>query len=158
MLIYNASEIDDMQASRIAAYYEAVLWEMGQMPTARYEEAKLLSAEEQQLFRLWNQTQQAYPSASYVYQWFEAQCEQHPDTLAVVFEDQQLSYRELNMRANQLAHYLRMHGVGSETLVGIYDGTLCRSSGGRLWSAQSRWRLYSPRSCLPAGAPSLYAG
>ena len=42
-----------------------------------------------------------------------------PDAIALVFEDQQLTYRELNNRANQLAHYLQKLGVGPETLVGI---------------------------------------
>jgi amino acid adenylation domain-containing protein len=50
---------------------------------------------------------------------FEAQVEHTPDAVAVVFEKQQLTYRELNERANQLAHHLRAVGVGVETLVGI---------------------------------------
>ena len=45
--------------------------------------------------------------------------ERTPDAVAMVFEDQQLTYRELNARANQLAHYLRKQGVGPEVLVGI---------------------------------------
>jgi non-ribosomal peptide synthetase component F len=47
------------------------------------------------------------------------QAEQTPDTIAVVFEDEQLTYGELNRRTNQLAHYLRTLGVGPEVLVGI---------------------------------------
>ena len=46
--------------------------------------------------------------------------ERSPDTVAVVFEEEQLTYRELNSRANQLAHYLQKLGVGPEVLVGIY--------------------------------------
>jgi amino acid adenylation domain-containing protein len=52
-------------------------------------------------------------------QLFEAQVERTPHALAVEFEDQRLTYRELNCRANQLAHYLRARGVGPEVLVGI---------------------------------------
>jgi len=50
---------------------------------------------------------------------FEARVEQMPDAVAVVFENQQLTYRELNTKANQLAHYLQRLGVTTETLVGI---------------------------------------
>ncbi|RPI88778.1 MAG: amino acid adenylation domain-containing protein, partial [Chloroflexi bacterium] len=50
---------------------------------------------------------------------FEEQAERTPDAIAVVFEDQQLTYAQLNARANQLAHYLRKQGVGPEVLVGI---------------------------------------
>ncbi len=54
-----------------------------------------------------------------LYQMFEAQVEQTPDAIAVIFENKQLTYRHLNQRANQLAHHLRTLGVGSEILVGI---------------------------------------
>src|SRR5437762_3053254 len=50
---------------------------------------------------------------------FEEQVERTPNTLAVVFEVANLTYQELNNRANQLAHYLQSRGVGPETLVGI---------------------------------------
>src|SRR5262249_39586784 len=50
---------------------------------------------------------------------FEEQVKRTPDSVAVIFEDQQLTYKELNTRANQLAHYLRNLGVGPEVLVGI---------------------------------------
>ncbi|MFN6572456.1 amino acid adenylation domain-containing protein [Dendronalium sp. ChiSLP03b] len=54
------------------------------------------------------------------HKWFETQVEQKPDAVAVIFADKQLTYRELNHRANQLAHYLQAMGVGAESLVGIY--------------------------------------
>jgi len=53
------------------------------------------------------------------HQLFESQVEQTPDAVAVVFEEEQLTYQELNHRANQLAHHLRHLGVGPEVLVGI---------------------------------------
>ncbi|MHC5825136.1 MAG: AMP-binding protein, partial [Nostoc sp.] len=71
-----------------------------------------------QLLVDWNQTSTDYPS-SCIHQLFQAQVEQTPNAIAVVFEDQQLTYQELNIRANQLAHYLRSLGVGPEVLVGI---------------------------------------
>ena len=54
-----------------------------------------------------------------LHQLFELQAEQYPDAIAVAYEEQQLTYGELNRQANQLAHYLRSLGVGAETLVGI---------------------------------------
>src|SRR5439155_10153737 len=66
----------------------------------------------------WKETKRNYPDKR-IHELFEEQVERTPDATAVVFEDQQLNYRELNKRANQLAHYLRKLGVGPEVLVGI---------------------------------------
>ena len=67
----------------------------------------------------WTDTTVAYPRETCVHELFEQQVERTPDAVAVVFEDQELTYRELNERANQLAHYLRSRGVGPGTLVGL---------------------------------------
>ena len=56
---------------------------------------------------------------SFIHQLFEAQVEQTPDNIAVTFENESLTYQELNEKANQLAHYLQSIGVKPETLVGI---------------------------------------
>ena len=66
-----------------------------------------------------NNTEREFPDDKCIQQLFEAQAERTPQAPAVVFEDQQLTYGELNQRANQLAHYLRKQGVGLEVLVGI---------------------------------------
>jgi surfactin family lipopeptide synthetase A len=79
----------------------------------------LTTAERQQLLVEWNQTAAAYPNRS-IPQLFEDQVERSPDSIAVIFADQQLTYRQLNDRANQLAHYLRSRGVGKDVLVGLY--------------------------------------
>lgn len=75
--------------------------------------------EEQQLRIEWNQTQTAYPQARWLPQLIEDQVEQTPEALAVIFAGQRLTYRELNSRANQLAHYLQEAGVGPDVLVGV---------------------------------------
>src|SRR6185503_1371541 len=54
-----------------------------------------------------------------IHQMFEQWVDKNPDAIAVKFEDQHLTYRELNARANQLAHYLKMLGVGRDVLVGL---------------------------------------
>jgi amino acid adenylation domain-containing protein len=79
----------------------------------------LTEVEQQQLLFEWNNTQADYPLDKCIHQLFEEQVERTPDNIAVVFEDQQLNYRELNARANQLAHYLQNLGVGPDVLVGI---------------------------------------
>ncbi len=66
-----------------------------------------------------NQTQADYPMNQCIHQLLESQVELTPDNIAISFEDQQLTYRELNCRANQLAHYLQTLQVGPEVLVGI---------------------------------------
>ena len=61
-----------------------------------------------------------YPSQFCLHQLFEQHAERTPDAVACVFEEQQLSYGELNRRANQLAHYLKKRGVGPGQRVGIF--------------------------------------
>jgi amino acid adenylation domain-containing protein len=76
-------------------------------------------AERQQLLVQWNETAIDYPRDKCVHELFEAQVERTPTAVAVVFENERLTYAELNERANQLAHRLRRMGVGPEVLVGI---------------------------------------
>src|SRR6266516_4584723 len=66
-----------------------------------------------------NGTASEYPADKCIHELFEEQVERAPDSVAVVFEGQRLTYSELNRRANRLAHYLRKLGVGPEVLVGI---------------------------------------
>nr|WP_238360613.1 non-ribosomal peptide synthetase [Iningainema tapete] len=80
----------------------------------------LLSEEERHLILVeWNNQKVDYPKDC-IHQLFEAQAERTPDLIAVVFQDEQLTYLELNQRANCLAHYLQKQGVTSDVLVGIY--------------------------------------
>ena len=67
----------------------------------------------------WNETAAAYPSEQCLHELFAAQAARTPDAVAVVYEDQQLSYGELDRRSNQLAHHLRGLGVGPEVVVGL---------------------------------------
>ena len=75
--------------------------------------------EKQQILLEWNDTEADYPRDKCIQQLFEVQVEQTPEAVAVVCENGQLTYRELNRRANQLAHFLQKLGVGSESRVGI---------------------------------------
>jgi amino acid adenylation domain-containing protein len=79
----------------------------------------LTTAERHQLLCEWNETRAEYPADECIHQLFEAQVERTPHALAVMFEDEQVSYAELNARANQLAHHLQRLGVGPEVTVGL---------------------------------------
>ncbi|MFN6478153.1 non-ribosomal peptide synthetase [Nostoc sp. DedQUE07] len=79
----------------------------------------LTQVEQQQLLVEWNDTQVDYPFDKCIHQLFEEQVERTPNAVAVIFDNQQLTYQQLNCRANQLAHYLQSLGVTADTLVGI---------------------------------------
>jgi amino acid adenylation domain-containing protein len=118
--VYNSDLFDASTLDRLAEHFQTLLAGIVASPQQRVAQLPLLTArEQQQLLVEWNQTQTAYPQDKAIHQLFEAQVEQTPDAIAVVFEDQQLTYRELNDRANQLAHYLQKLGVQPDVLVGI---------------------------------------
>jgi aspartate racemase len=117
---YNTDLFDETRITRMIGHFKTLLEGVVANPEKRISELPLLTeAEERQLLVEWNQTKRDYPREKCIHEVFEAQVERTPDAVAVVFEDQLLTYRELNTRANQLAHYLKKVGVGSEVLVRI---------------------------------------
>jgi len=84
------------------------------IPTAPIEELNILcESERREILFEFNDTKKQYPTDRLVFQLFEQQVEQTPEAVAVVFDEQRLTYRELNERANQLAHHLRAKGSRS---------------------------------------------
>jgi amino acid adenylation domain-containing protein len=79
----------------------------------------ILKESEKDLLIEWNKTQTDYPQQACIHQLFEAQVEKTPDAVALIFNNQHLTYRDLNSRANQLAQYLQTLNIRAETLVGI---------------------------------------
>ncbi|BAZ51970.1 amino acid adenylation domain-containing protein [Nostoc sp. NIES-4103] len=119
-LKYDLDELCFEQIGRISDYYLRVLAAMANEPQGLYEMYSLVSLEERhQLLVEWNQTAVDYPLDKCIHQLFEEQVERTPHAVAVEFGNQQLTYRELNARANQLSHYLRKLGVEKDVLVGI---------------------------------------
>ncbi len=117
---YNSDLFTATTIQRLINHYQTLLTSLVSHRQQPVLQLPLLSvAEEQQIRVTWNNTQVAYPTHQCVHQLFESQVEKTPDAIAVVFEEQTLSYRQLNQRANQLAHYLQTLGVQPETLVGI---------------------------------------
>jgi amino acid adenylation domain-containing protein len=115
---------DGLQSKRLHAYMLAAV---DAMTVALVDNPELpmcaisVVAEEErrQMFYDWNATEINYPQDRCIHQLFEAQAEQTPDAIALRFEDQSLSYAELNAKANQLAHSLIARGVGPDVLVGL---------------------------------------
>ncbi len=119
-LKYNTDLFESATISRMMEHFQILLKGIVATPDQSISTLPLLTnREQQQVLVEWNDTSRDYPQHLCIHTLFEAQVERTPDTTAVVFEDQQLTYRELNQRANQLAHYLKALGVGSEVLVGI---------------------------------------
>ncbi|MEH2120069.1 non-ribosomal peptide synthetase [Nostoc sp.] len=116
---YNTNLFDADTIRRRMAEFETLLLCIVANPNQSIAKLPILPAVEQQLLATWNNTQTAYPQDICIHQLFETQVEKTPNAIAVVFENEQISYRELNQRANQLAHYLQSLGVGSEVLVGL---------------------------------------
>jgi amino acid adenylation domain-containing protein len=117
---YNTDLFDTATIERMAKHFVRLLNSIVLNPQQPISQLPMLTEfEQQQLLFEWNNTQADYPLDNCIHQLFEEQVERTPDNIAVVFEDQQLNYRELNARANQLAHYLQKLGVGPDVLVGI---------------------------------------
>ncbi|MUG92154.1 amino acid adenylation domain-containing protein [Scytonema sp. UIC 10036] len=117
---YNTDIFDKNTITQMLGHYQTLLEGIVATPEQKVSALPLLTeAERHQLLVEWNNTQRNYPNNVLVHQLFEAQAEQTPDAVAVVFEDEQLTYQELNCRANQLGHYLQKVGVKPEVLVGI---------------------------------------
>ena len=117
---YSADLFEPDTIERMAGHYFRLLEEILADPSKRISDLPIITeAEKHQLLVEWNKTETDYPKDKCIQELFEAQVEKTPDAVAVIFEEQQLTYRELNQRANHLAHYLQKLGVGPEVLVGI---------------------------------------
>ncbi|MGE3435688.1 MAG: amino acid adenylation domain-containing protein [Blastocatellales bacterium] len=119
-LNYNTDLFDDDAIVRMLDHFRNLLEAIAANPDRSVAALPMLSeAEERQTLAEWSGSRDEAPLDQCLHQLFEAQVERTPDAIAVTFEDECLSYRELNRRANQTAHYLRKLGVGPEVLVGV---------------------------------------
>ncbi|HBE35400.1 MAG TPA: non-ribosomal peptide synthetase, partial [Cyanobacteria bacterium UBA11368] len=117
---YNTDLFDAASISRMTQHFQTLLEAIVANPEQLLSELPLLTeAERHQLTRQWNNTQTDYPNNKCIHQLFEEQVQRTPDAIAVEDGSQQLTYNQLNRRANQIAHYLQTLGVGPEVLVGI---------------------------------------
>jgi len=117
---YDSSIFSGEDIRRLAGQFHTLLGSVINNPEATISDLEILSrVERQQLLVEFNDTKTGNPRDKCIHQLFEEQAERTPDNIAVVFEDQQLTYAELNTRSNQLARYLQKLGVGPEVLVGL---------------------------------------
>ena len=124
---YNTNLFDSATIRRRIAEFETLLRGIVANPVGPIATLPLLPESEQQLLAQWNQTATQASSVAFLdqgldqclHQWVETQVTRSPDAVAVMFEQQHLTYRQLNQKANQLAHYLQSLGVGPDSLVGI---------------------------------------
>ncbi|HYO99019.1 MAG TPA: MupA/Atu3671 family FMN-dependent luciferase-like monooxygenase, partial [Pyrinomonadaceae bacterium] len=120
-LRYNTDLFDAATVARMTGHFQTLLESIVANPERRLADLPLLTdGERHQLLDAWNDTRADYRADITVQHYFEPQAEATPDRVALVFEDEELTYRELNERANQLARRLRLLGVGAEKIVGIY--------------------------------------
>ena len=117
---YNTDLFDHATIERMVEHFQTLLESIVANPDQRISDLPILTEmERHQLLVEWNDTASDYPKDFCIHELVEAQVERTPEAIAVQFEGEQLTYQELNSRANQLAHYLQGLGVGPEKLVGI---------------------------------------
>ncbi|HWP45096.1 MAG TPA: amino acid adenylation domain-containing protein, partial [Blastocatellia bacterium] len=119
-LQYNTDLFDDETIARILSHFRILLDAIAADPRQRISELPLIEASQQRRMLVeWNETRTVTGPATTLDKLFEEQAERTPENVAVVIEGEEISYGELNRRANQLGGYLRSRGVGPEVRVAI---------------------------------------
>lgn len=117
---YDVNYYSTEAVASLAGQFQTLLTHAIEKPDTAIAQLTLLTpSNRQQLLVEFNQTQIDFPLDRCIHQLFEAQAQKTPDNVAVIFEDQQLTYAELNQKANQLAHYLQQRGVKPDVVVGL---------------------------------------
>ncbi|WP_434300845.1 amino acid adenylation domain-containing protein [Corallococcus exiguus] len=119
-LAYETSRFEQRGMDALLSQWKVALLGLVTSASKRLEAAPLLTeTERQQVLKGWNATAQEYARESSIAEEFERQVAQRPDAVAVECGEEKLTYRQLDERANQLAHLLRSKGVGAEERVGL---------------------------------------
>lgn len=118
-LVYNKDLFYESTAARMIKHFQCLLESIVADPDQRLSSLQILTEAERQQIVAWNDTDSEYPQNTCVHYLFQSQVERTPDNIAVVYEQSRLTYRELNSRANQLAHYLMKLGAKPEMRVGV---------------------------------------
>jgi amino acid adenylation domain-containing protein len=117
---YSADLFDATTIVRMMGHYRTLLEEIVADPARHVSALPLMTdAECHEMLVEWNATDAGYPRERCFHELFEAQAVKTPDAVAALFEGEQITYRALGQRANQLAHHLQEHGIGPDIFVGI---------------------------------------
>jgi amino acid adenylation domain-containing protein len=117
---YSTDLFDEARIVRMVGHFQTLLMAAAANPEQRLSDLPLLTrTESRQILEEWNRTEVDYSKDRHVHQLIADQAARTPEAVAVVFEDQKLTYRELNAKANQLARHLQKLGVGPDMLVGL---------------------------------------
>jgi amino acid adenylation domain-containing protein len=118
-LEYDTDLFDATTIKRMLGHFRTLLESIVAHPDQRLTDYSLMVPEEQQLLADWNATNVDYPRDLCLHELFEMQAERTPDAVALISGEERISYRELNERANRVAHHLLKLGADSESLVGV---------------------------------------
>ncbi|MHA6534827.1 AMP-binding protein, partial [Paenibacillus sp. BAC0078] len=117
---YSTALFKKETVERMGKHLAAIVEQIAETPDMRLEEIELAGEEEKrQLLETFNDTRTEYPKNKTIHELFKQQAERTPEATAIEFESGRMTYGELNAKANQLAHELRLRGVGSDRIVGI---------------------------------------
>ncbi len=121
-IIYDSQRFAAADIVKLLQHFQNLLERIVSLPlNSRLTDLHPLSEMEQrQILVDWNATQAAFPENAGLHTLFEAQAQRTPEALAVTFQEESLTYQQLNHKADQLAHFLQSQGVGPDTLVGLY--------------------------------------
>ncbi|MGC3988626.1 MAG: LLM class flavin-dependent oxidoreductase [Chthoniobacteraceae bacterium] len=117
---YNSDLFDESTIARWLGHYETLLQAVAANPAQPLSQLPLLNDHERhELLVDWNATQRAYPTGVLLHELFEQQVAKAPDAIALIFDNQRISYRALNERASRLANHLRHTGVQADSIVAV---------------------------------------
>lgn len=118
--LYSRDLFDRWKVDQMARHFGLLLQAAASAPELPLHRLEMIGYEERrQILSEWNETARTYQGSSLVHGLFEAQASANPGAIAVEFEDRRMTFGELNVRANHLAHHLKKRGVGPEVRVGI---------------------------------------
>ena len=146
---YNTTLFDEETVAGYFESYEALLRDFVKSPNKSIRDLRLLSvAQQQQQIVDWNNSDIGYPEDSTVYREFTEQASRTPDSVAVSFQGQSLTFRQLDEQSNQFARYLQANGVEHGDLVGICVERSEQMLGCACWYLEGRCRLRATGSSV----------
>ncbi|WP_165423126.1 non-ribosomal peptide synthetase [Ktedonosporobacter rubrisoli] len=120
---YDRARFERLAIKRMLGHWQTLLTHLiDNVDQHPLEVALLTEAERLQIIEEWNRTSIDYPQALCLHHLFESQALRSPDSIALVYKEEHISYQALNERADYLANVLTKEGAGPETLIGVYLG------------------------------------